>query len=377
MKKEQLRVGLIGAGSWAQMAHLPAFADQEGVRVVGITDADANRARALCQEFGIDSHYPDLWTMLQEADLDILDVVTSRGMHFEPAMMGMEHNLDLLCEKPLGHNLAEARTLYATAQRRRLVTHVGFTYRYSPAVQYMRDLVQSGYVGEIFQLQGFEQNAQLIDPSTPLPRIGFSRKTDSGALHGFGSHLLDLARWIVGEIDEVIGHMATYIHERPVLGEDCRLTVEVDDSTAVMAQFESGVQAVMQFSKIAMGRPPGVELRIFGSQAGLWVRLEESPQGDEHLFAADLSNRNFRPLQVPEKYLIGHDPARDSNQNYYSALVRHFLHKVRERDIEEGNSDFSDGLKAQEVLEAIELSHVERRWVKLQEIAEREYDGNQ
>ena len=368
---KNLRVGLIGAGNWAGAAHLPAFAGQQAVRVVGITDLDPSRAAALAQDFGIDQTYPDLESMLDQAGLDILDIITSRGMHFEPAMVAIGRGLDILCEKPLGHNLPEARTLYQSARDAGIVAHMGFTFRYSPAVRYLRDLILDGFVGEVYHLQGFEQNALLVDPEIPLPRIGFSRETDSGALHGYGSHLLDLARWILGEFEQVIGDMATYIHERPVLGEDLRLKVEVDDSTTVLGRFESGAQALMQFSKIAMGHPPGVEMRIYGSKAALWVRLEDSPRGYENLWVATLDDRNFRPLAVPPEYSAGHDPDAGSTKNYYTALVRHFLQRVRDRDTAPGASDFSDGLRAQEVLEAIEMSHTDRRWVKLQEVGAR------
>ncbi len=368
MSEKKLRIGVIGAGNWAKKAHLPAFANQENVEVVGITDLDVSRAKNLSKEFRIPKHYSNLDNMLAEADLDILDVITSRGMHFQPVMTGIDHKLNVLCEKPLGHNLEEARTLYRRAKDLGLVVHLGFTFRYSPAIQYLRDLILDGCIGEIYHLQGFEQNAQLIDPNTPLPRIGFSRQTDSGALHGYGSHLLDLARWILGEFEEVIGNMATFIDERPVLGESARLRVEVDDSTTVLARFKSGAQGIMQFSKVAIGYAPGVELRIFGSKAGLKVRLEESPNGYEKIWIATQDNRNFHSMKIPSKYTRGHDPTLNSNKNYYTALVRHFLQRVRNKGTSEGSSDFLDGLRAQEVLEAIERSHFERRWVKMNEV---------
>lgn len=369
MSKKNLRVGLIGAGNWARSAHLPAFAAQPDVEVVGITDANPEHARALSADFNIPT-FPDLGSMLEKADLDVLDVVTSRGMHYEPVMAGISHGLDILSEKPLGHNIQETVELYRQAKQHKVVAHMGFTFRYSPAVQYVRDLVRDGFVGEVFHLQGFEENGQLVDENTPLPRIGFSRKTDSGALHGYGSHLLDLVRWTLGEFDEVIGDMQTFIKERPVLGEDARLPVDVDDSTIVLGHMQCGAQALMQFSKIAIGYAPGVEMRIFGSKAALWVRLEESPEGYEHLWVADRANRNFRKLAVPEKYYGGFKFEKDWPLDYYTALVRHFIKRVRERDITEGSSDFSDGLRAQELLSAIERSHFERRWVKLQEVME-------
>ena len=368
MVKENLRVGLVGAGNWAGTAHLPALTSQANVEMVGITDINPENTHSLSEKFMIPG-YADLNQMLAEADLDVLDVVTSRGMHFEPVMAGLAHNLAILCEKPLGHNINETRQLYQEARKRKLVTHMGFTFRYSPAVKYIRDLIRDGFLGEVYHLQGFEQNAQLVNPDTPLPRIGFSRLTDSGALHGYGSHLLDLVRWIPGEFDSVIGDMATYIRERPVLGEKARLPVGVDDSTIVLGRMESGVQAMMQFSKIAMGYGPGVEMRFFGSKAALWVRLVESPQGYEQLMAADLANQNFRPLTIPASYQEGHDPALNWPQNYYHALVSHFIKRVREHDLTEGSSGFLDGLRAQELLEAIERSHFERRWVTLKEVS--------
>ena len=78
--------------------------------------------------------------MLAEADLDVLDVVTSRGMHYEPVMAGIVRNLDILCEKPLGLNIKETRQLYYKAHKCKLATYMGFTFRYSPSVQYLRDL---------------------------------------------------------------------------------------------------------------------------------------------------------------------------------------------------------------------------------------------
>jgi predicted dehydrogenase len=364
-----LRVGLIGAGNWADTAHLPAFTAQHNVEVVGITDRNPEHIRALSEKFSVPG-YVNLEQMMAGVNLDVLDVVTSRGMHYEPVMAGMAQNLSILCEKPLGHHIVETRQIYREARKRELVTHMGFTFRYSPAVRYFRDLVQSGAVGEVYHIQGFEENGQLVDRNTPLPRIGFSRKTDSGALHGYGSHLLNLVRWTLGEFEQVIGDMATFIKERPVLGEDARLPVGVDDSTIVLGRMESGVQATMQFSKIAMGYAPGVEMRVFGSKAALWLRLEESPQGFEHLRIADLANRNFRPLSVPASYLEGHDFGIDWPQDYFTALVRHFVQRVREHDLTEGSSDFGDGLRAQELLEAIERSHSERRWVTIKEVME-------
>jgi predicted dehydrogenase len=368
MSTREIRIGLVGTGSWARTAHLPALLNQSNVRVVGVTDINPDMARLTSETFNIPA-FNSLEEMLSGTALDALDIVTSRGMHYTPAAAGIQHHLNILCEKPLGHTLHESRLLYHAARQAGIVTQMGFTFRYSPAVQYLRDLVKQGFVGDVYHFQGFEENGQLIDPETALPRIGFSPKTDSGALHGYGSHLLDLARWILGEFSEVIGDMATYVNERPVKGENDRLKVEVDDSTNVLARFESGAQAVMQFSKVAIGNAPGVEMRIFGSRAALWLRLEDASDGYEHLWAADTKNQSFKPLPVPDSYQVGHFPELGWPRAYFTRLVSHFLERVRQDDRTPGSGDFEDGLRAQELLEAIERSHHERRWVEINEVS--------
>lgn len=357
MKK--LRIGILGTGNWAENAHIPAFrAMGEDVEVVALCNHHIEKAQAMGDRMGIDHIYSDLNEMIAKENLDILSIVTSRGEHFVPSCIAIDAGLDILCEKPIGHTLEEAQELVKRLEGKNLVHHVGFTFRYSPVVLKAKQLIEEGFVGDIFHVQGFEQNGQLSNPETPLPRRGFSKLTDSGALHGFGSHLIDLTRMLCGEPVEVVGREATFIKNRPVKeNPEERLDVGVDDSTVWLATYENGAHGVMQASKVAIGTAPGVELRIYGSKGALWIRLAESDGGFDRLWTATLDNQNFVEVDVPRPFAGDNWPV-----DYFTLLVQDFIRRVRERDMTPGHGDYYDGLRCQEIMAAIEASFEDGRW---------------
>ncbi len=361
---EKIRVGIIGTGNWTETAHIPAFREnEERAEVVALCDEDLSRAKRVGEKFGISAVYNDLETMLTNEKLDVLDIVTSRGEHYKPACSAIAHGLHILTEKPVGHTLEEAADLAKRIKGKGIIHHVGFTFRYSPVVRKAKELIDSGVLGTIYHVQGFEQNGQLVDEATPLPRRGFSPKTDSGALHGYGSHLIDLCRWLCGEVTAVIGQAETYIKHRPVLeNPEETMEVTVDDSTIWLCRYENGAQGVMQASKVAIGEYPGVEIRVYGSKASLWLRLAVEGDGYDRLWMATRENMEFRPVDVPNDF-----PDNDWPRNYFSLLVRDFLRRVEEHDEAPGSGDYFDGLHAQEIIKAIEVSAERKTWVDVAE----------
>ena len=359
-EKKTIRVGIIGTGNWAASAHLPAFAKMgDRAKVVALCNHHKEKARRLGDQVGISAVYDNLEEMIAKEDLDVLDIITSRGEHFVPACAAIDHGLDILCEKPIGHTLEEARELVRRLEGKDLVHHVGFTFRYSPVVAYAKQRIQDGSIGQIYHVQGFEQNGQLVDEETMLPRRGFSKRTDSGALHGYGSHLIDLARLLCGEMEQVIGHEATYIKERHVKEDPQEvLPVGVDDSTIWLALFANGAQGVFQASKVAIGNAPGVELRIYGSKGALWIRLVETPEGFDRIWTASREDMNFQEVKIPNDF-----PDNDWPRHYFSRLVEDFVTRVENRDTAPGRGDYHDGLRCQEIMTAIERSFETKSWV--------------
>jgi len=163
-----VRVGVIGAGAWARSAHLPGYRRDPRCRVVAVADTLADRARDAAREFDIPLALADGHELIRRDDIDLVDVCTPSHTHFELSWHALEAGRHVLCEKPVAYDFRDTRRAADLACRHGLKTKVGLTFRYSPAMRYMRELVAGGFAGTPFIFNGYEQNSQWLDPSTPM-----------------------------------------------------------------------------------------------------------------------------------------------------------------------------------------------------------------
>jgi len=367
MKGKCLKVGLLGAGSWAQRAHLPAFQRCDNAQVIAICDHDSKRGQEAAQRFGIPDVYTDHHELMERSDIDIIDIVTSAAAHYALARDALNIGKPILCEKPLATTYQEARLLAQQADVKKVKTKMGFTFRHSPAIRFMKELIDDGFVGDIYHVNGFEQNSQFLDPMTPFrwnpgddPNMMMP-----GSLEEYASHLIDVVLWLIGDLKSVIGHMQNHIALRRIrnLGNKL-LRINIEDGCMFMGEFVNGAQSTFQSSFIAIGGYPGLELRVYGSKGALIARLVEEFGVTESLKAATPDKVEFVPLQIPT-----HMPPATSNQNppwidlYFGSLIQSFVNDIiADRESDDG---FTAGAKSQEIQEAILRSHQEKRWVSL------------
>ena len=166
-----VKVGVLGAGAWARGAHLPGYRRDPRCRVVAIADPELDRAQAAATEFGIATATADARELLDRADIDLIDVCTPSHTHFELTWAALEAGKHVLCEKPVAYDYHDTIRARDLAKRKGLKTKVGLTFRYSPAMRYMRELVAGGYIGTPFIFNGYEQNSQWLDPKNPLRQV--------------------------------------------------------------------------------------------------------------------------------------------------------------------------------------------------------------
>src|SRR5581483_2354651 len=166
-----VRVGVLGAGAWACGAHLPGYQRDPRCRVVAIADPERDRAEAAARQFDIPSVATDAAELLARADIDAIDVCTPSHTHFALASAAIDAGKHVLCEKPVAYDFRDTRRARDRAATRGLTTKLGFTFRYSPAMRYMRELVADGFIGTPFIFNGYEQNSQWLDPKNPLRQV--------------------------------------------------------------------------------------------------------------------------------------------------------------------------------------------------------------
>ena len=145
-----IRVGVLGAGAWAQFAHIPGFKRDARCQVVAIADPVVERARAFAEQFGIADVYDNHAELIARSDIDLVDVCTPSATHFELSWAALEAGKHVLCEKPVAYDFRETQRAAAFATSKGLKTKLGFTFRYSPAMRYMKALIDEGYVGTPF-----------------------------------------------------------------------------------------------------------------------------------------------------------------------------------------------------------------------------------
>lgn len=356
----RLRVGIIGAGSWARQAHVPGFRSCDNVDLVAICDVVPARAQSIATFANIPAVYRSAATMIANEQLDLVSVATPDDSHFTDAREAIAAKLDLLCEKPLAVTVADARTLTNAAAAAGVRTSMGFTLRFAPAVMRLRELVRSGELGEPQLLMAFQQNGQFLDPARQFHWKMDGAKTGGGAVVEYGIHTLDLARWIMGDVARVCATGKTLIPQRPRPDGEL-VKVEVDDSTAWLMDFRSGATGVCHAGWATAGRPPGLELRVFGAKGAAEVFLSDEVPGEEALLVAGTDGR-FLPAEIPTRLYCRMPDLDGWWQKWPGHLIRQFVAEIVD-GAPSSCPTFEDGLRAQELLHAVTMSMRESRWV--------------
>jgi predicted dehydrogenase len=368
MAGKRLGIGVIGAGRWANWAHLPGWVRDERCRLVAVCDTDLDRANKAGQEFGAELVTGDYRELLARDDIDIIDVVTRDSDHFELNMAALEAGKHVLSEKPVAHDFRDVRRAADLAAASGLKTKVGLTFRYSPAVRYLKHLIDSGSLGTPYIYNAYEQNSQWLKPESPLrsgERAG-DRPLQVASLEGYGAPVIDIGHWFMGsDLTAVVGVMRNFVPERMILDTGQMARVNIDDGDIFIGEFASGAICSVQTSFVTVGNYPGIEVRVYGSEGAAIARLVEEFGICETFKVARPDDVEFKEVEVPQSYYpAGGSPRESWRTLYYANLVANFASEVLgEIDGNEGN--FNDGLWVQEVINAVEISHHERRWVNL------------
>lgn len=346
---DRVRVGVIGTGGIATLRHLPAFKDAEAAgtaELVAVSDVVEASAHAAAARFGVPHAFTDYRELLA-LPLDAVSVCTPNALHESISLDALDAGLHVLCEKPLALDYAGARRMVERATAMGRKTAVNFRYRWIPAAGFVRDLIAGGELGEIYHVYANYFNGSMTDPAAPISWRQTRAESGTGALGDLASHLIDLCRWWVGEFASVQGHLRTFTTERPLTTGGMG-PVDVDDAVTFRALLANGAEGVFNASRCAIGHNNHQRIEVYGTKGALIYEIEKADVGGEQVqicFGAGQARYNaFATVKVPPAYLLGH-PQR---------VMTDFIDAIRAGV--QPSPDFTDGMRCQEVLDAVEAS---------------------
>ena len=368
MTGDRIRVAVVGTGRWATMAHIPGWQRDPRAEVVALADVNEAALASAAASFGIPRMVTDYRELLDDPGIDVVDVVTGNRPHFQVSVDALSAGKHVLCEKPVHTDYRKTREAAQLAVGAGLRTKLGFTFRYAPAVQYAKELIDSGFVGEPYIFNGFEQNSQWIDPATPLRQFDAHANPDGeiavSSIEGYGAPVIDIMHWWLDQpLTAVVGAMRNFVPSRMVRDTGEMTRANIDDGDMWIAEFGPKVLASIQSSYVTVGNYPGIEARLYGSEGAVIVRLVDEFGCCQTIRTARKNAVEFVEAEVPEKFFPpGGTSAEPWEYLFYSNLVSDFITEILDPD-RRGQGDFAQGALVQETINAFEQSFRSRAWV--------------
>lgn len=387
MAKKEVNVALIG-GAFMGKAHSNAwrkvamFFDPPVKPIMKVMcDKDPNALKN-AERYGWQETSDNWEEVVNRPDIDIIDICTPNYLHPPIAIAAAKAGKAIVCEKPLANTLQEAKEMLEAVKKAGVRHMCGFSYRFAPAVQTIKQLIAKGQLGEIFHFRAAYQQDWIVDPDFPMVWRLKKKLTGSGALGDIGAHITDLCHFLVGDVEEVAGTMETFIKKRPVAESDVGAwgakgkkgkkvydTVDVDDAAVYVARIKGkNTLATFEATRFAPGRRNYNSIEIYGSKGSVLWNQEDmnvfhyfnrsdppTLQGFRKVQACDIGHP-YVHAWWPPGHIIGYE-------HLFVHEIYEFLCSLASKKV--NYPTFEDAVKCQAVLDAVERASASKKWEKV------------
>lgn len=356
-------VAIIGSGEIALANHLPGLALCSRARVVVLCDSNPAVLEKARLQTGIEASYTDYQEALQREDIDAVIVATPNFTHASIVQAAIAAGKHVLCEKPLAMNYDQSLQMLRAAETAGVRHMTAFTYRFVPAMRYMKHLVDSGSIGRPYHFRA-SRFQDWGDRALGWRQV--QKLAGTGEIGDMLSHRIDYGHLLAGPINRLVADTRRLIDQRGGRPSD------VEDWVALLAEFNSGATGVLESTKLATGRGEGRRgqdlVEINGSDASLVY----STQRPNELQIGRQGGDDLKTVAVPEEFLTWPGSPRDPRTGDPLVTFR-YDQDVEFIDAILNNRDcipsFREGAAVQAVMDAALLSAAERRWVEVPSVS--------
>ncbi|MBP1886855.1 Gfo/Idh/MocA family protein [Sinorhizobium mexicanum] len=366
--------GMIGAAhAFGYRTNLPRFKDRiAGLRLATACDGNEALAGRLAATWGFEKTATDLNAVIADPEIGIVSVCLPNALHAEVTLAAIAAGKHVLCEKPLALNAEEALRIHRAAIASPAVSATVFNYRRIPAVAAIRDIIAAGGIGDLVNLLVQYESEYAADPDLPHSWRYEKSRAGAGALLDVGTHAIDTARFLCGEVSEIAGAIGTISvkerflpaaagigHDKVALSRESR-AVDNDDVMSALLRFDNGCQGMFLASRVAVGAGNTLSFSVTGTRGALRynsrtpahyeiARFDGSGQSPFALVA------NNPALPYAELLPVPHDGVAIGYAEVFGFMIHEFLEAIAaNRPMQNGST--LDGLRAAQILDAIQFA---------------------
>lgn len=384
---KKINIGIIGAGTMCRAHSLgydimpKHFWPCPAVPVKKLLcDINLSSAQEGAERYGWEEACSDWREVIERPDIDIVDIVVPNHLHKEICLAAAEHGKMIFCEKPLGLDFSDSLEIYRAIHKSGVKNAVAFNKRRWPAVMFAKKLISEGRIGDIINFRCEMQQSFALNQGLPLTWKFQREKTGGGAIVDIGSHVIDLARYLVGDIDEVCGLLKTVFPERPLPDAGTNLfwaeskenapmgKVEVDDLTSFMVKFHNGAIGTLEASRVASGKGDGVSFTVWGTKGAIRWNQQMLGQLEVSYEDAPATEKGFKTIEIcgAHDYGIWNVPfGIGLGENKAIEILDVINTYINDTPF---HADFYDGMKVAQIIDAVERSAESKSWIAVEEI---------
>lgn len=372
----ELGVGLIGTGFMGR-AHALAFHNARttfdlpfNLILVALADADAARAQQCAASWGFQRSHDDWQQLISDPAVNLVAIATPNQLHFPMAMAALEAGKAVYCEKPLAVSLAQAREMQAAARKAGVVTRVGYNYQHNPIIGLAKQMIERGELGRIVSFQGEFSEDFMGDGLSPWS-WRCEEAHAGGALADLGSHLLAMARYLLGDVDAVCADSQTVYPQRPATrGSEEQRAISIDDQTYALLRFANGARGTFGSSWLKHGYKNHLSFEIGGTEGTL--SFDQERLNELRLYRTGSPGRDgFQRILAgpaqPGYASFCPAPGHQLGYNELKTLEVHDLIQALGGQVSSG-TDFAEAMEVERLATAIRIAAKEMRWVSVSDI---------